>query len=138
LPRPLKSDQQSRLLRVSDADLAIAVRVARILDKHASSLNIPGVTGDDMRAAIAHAESIGPEETKAEQIVLRLRGARMLAEDEVWRDVLKIADRARPLEKDDADLAADLAFLRDYLTSKHAHHAPSAPAADARPPKAGG
>jgi hypothetical protein len=137
LPRPLKADQQSRLLRVSDADLAIAVRVAHILYKHAGTLNIPDISGDDMRSAIAHAEAIGPEEAKAEQIV-RLRGARMLAEDEVWRDVLKIADRARPLEKDDADLAADLAFLRDCLASKHSHHPAAHPADPTKTLKTGG
>jgi hypothetical protein len=126
LPRPLTTEQIRHLLKISDADRAIAARVAKAYAKWESAVPISNLTAADLSLAIEHGEQIAPQLAKAQMLVARLEGARLIADDEAWRDVFKIADYLKPREKDDPDLAADFQFLHDYLSSRHSRRAPAA------------
>jgi hypothetical protein len=118
LTKPLMPVQVQTMLKMGDTDRAIAARAAKALKKHQSELAIAGVDGESILNAIRTSEAIIPNIAIAERQTGRLVGARLIADDKVWRAITKLHRRLQNEGEDFPKAMDDFKFLLDYFAKR--------------------
>jgi hypothetical protein len=115
LPEPLSTTQMRPLLKIGDNDRAIAARAGKLLAKHEKALSIPGVTSNGVLDGVRAADAIVQAEAQLTDISARLMGARLLADDSVWKSITTLHRRLQSEGSRSPKVLADFEFLMDYF-----------------------
>ena len=118
LAAPLTAKEMHPLLKIGDSDRAIAARVAKAFAKHEAELNIKGVSSAGMLAAIRTSEALVISEAQAQAQVDRLMGARLVADNKIWKGITKLHRRIQNEGGDFPAAATALGFLVTYFTKR--------------------
>lgn len=128
LKKPLTPAQVKVLAKMGDTDRAIAARVGKALASGGLGLDIAGVSGEGILQGVRESEAIIAAERALEQEAARLMGARLVADDKVWKAVTKLHRRLADEGDDYPEALARLEFLMDYISKRSQHRGSAAPA----------
>ena len=118
LAKPLSAAEVKGLRKIGDTDRAISARAGKLLAQHESDLAITGVSSASILQNIRIAEAIEPNEALAQQQVGRLTGARMVADDRTWAQIVKLHRRLQNEGQDNPKALSDFQFLMDYMANR--------------------